>query len=132
MYAPPPVDGSASHLSWHRSSNVCADWVGLGSALLEAPDQRHQSVFVLLRGGVGNHVQAQGKSACRRRCRDACLRRGGSGHRVQVVAYTPRLMSSFSVVEKAGHVWPGTTWPTRADITVSGATAGTSDAKINS
>jgi len=51
---------------------------------------------------------------------------------VQVVAYTPRLMSSFSVVEKAGHVWPGATWPTRADLAVSGATAGTSDAKINS
>jgi len=41
-------------------------------------------------------------------------------------------MSSFSVVEKAGNVWPGATWPTRADITVSGAPAGTSDAKISS
>ncbi|MER7928797.1 hypothetical protein ABTY96_37650 [Streptomyces sp. NPDC096057] len=39
--------------------------------------------------------------------------------------------SPFSVVEKADNVWPGTTWPTQADITASGATVGTNDTKIS-
>lgn len=50
---------------------------------------------------------------------------------VTVTVVGGRQKSPFSVVEKAGNVWPGTTWPTQADITVSGATAGTSDAKIS-
>ncbi|MFJ8142365.1 hypothetical protein [Streptomyces sp. NPDC096013] len=56
----------------------------------------------------------------------------------QRVAYTVtvtvvggRQKSPFSVVEKAGNVWPGTTWPTQADITASGATVGTSDTNIS-
>lgn len=39
--------------------------------------------------------------------------------------------SPFTVVEKAGDVWPDTTWPTQADITASGATAGTNDTRIS-
>lgn len=50
---------------------------------------------------------------------------------VTVTVVGGKQKSPFSVVEKAGNVWPGTTWPTQADITVSGATAGTSGAKIS-
>ncbi|MFI6625608.1 hypothetical protein [Streptomyces sp. NPDC050528] len=39
--------------------------------------------------------------------------------------------SPFTVVEKAGDVWPDTTWPTQADITASGATTGTNDTRIS-
>ncbi|MFI5690040.1 hypothetical protein [Streptomyces sp. NPDC051636] len=39
--------------------------------------------------------------------------------------------SPFSVTAKADNLWPGTTWPTQADITASGSKAGASDSEIS-
>ncbi|MHB9859410.1 hypothetical protein [Streptomyces sp. YIM S03343] len=39
--------------------------------------------------------------------------------------------SPFSVTEKADNVWPGTTWPTEADITASGLKDATGGSKIS-
>lgn len=39
--------------------------------------------------------------------------------------------SPFSVTAKADNVWPGTTWPTRVDITASGSKAGASGSEIS-
>lgn len=48
---------------------------------------------------------------------------------VTVVGGTQK--SAFSVTEKADGVWPGTTWPTKTDITASGLKGSEGGAKIS-
>ncbi|MFE3168263.1 hypothetical protein [Streptomyces sp. NPDC059224] len=50
---------------------------------------------------------------------------------VTVTVIGSRQTSPFSVTEKADGVWPGTTWPTKADITASGLKEAAESSKIS-